>query len=101
MKVLNYARTKCIPPNAVYIGRAMPNIPASKFQNPYKMFKEEQRDYVVKEFRKHLWRQINAGEITKEDLLELDGKDLVCWCAPYACHGDVLLKAVEWAKSSE
>jgi hypothetical protein len=24
-------------------------------------------------------------------LRELRGKDLVCWCAPDACHGDVLL----------
>jgi hypothetical protein len=23
---------------------------------------------------------------------ELRGLDLVCWCAPKACHGDVLLK---------
>ena len=22
---------------------------------------------------------------------ELRGRDLVCWCAPEACHGDVLL----------
>lgn len=98
-KVLNYARIRAIPANAVYIGRAMKGIEASKFQNPYKMFKEEQRDYVCEEYRKHLWRQIKAGEITKADLLELDGKDLVCWCAPKACHGDTLLKAIEWAKS--
>ena len=25
-------------------------------------------------------------------LPELRGKDLVCWCAPEACHGDVLLE---------
>ncbi|WP_245303774.1 DUF4326 domain-containing protein [Pseudorhodoplanes sinuspersici] len=25
-------------------------------------------------------------------LHELEGKDLVCWCSPEACHGDVLLK---------
>mgnify|MGYP001566276022 CR=1 FL=1 len=22
---------------------------------------------------------------------ELQGKDLVCWCAPLPCHGDILL----------
>jgi hypothetical protein len=22
---------------------------------------------------------------------ELRGRDLVCWCAPLACHGDVLV----------
>ena len=25
-------------------------------------------------------------------LPELRGKDLVCWCAPLACHGDVILR---------
>jgi Domain of unknown function (DUF4326) len=25
-------------------------------------------------------------------LPELRGKDLVCWCAPLACHSDVLLR---------
>jgi Domain of unknown function (DUF4326) len=25
-------------------------------------------------------------------LPELRGRDLVCWCAPEACHGDVLLE---------
>jgi hypothetical protein len=23
---------------------------------------------------------------------ELAGRDLVCWCAPLPCHGDVLLR---------
>jgi hypothetical protein len=25
-------------------------------------------------------------------LPELRGRDLVCWCAPLPCHGDVLLE---------
>jgi hypothetical protein len=30
------------------------------------------------------------------DFLEpLRGKDLACWCAPQACHGDVILKWLE------
>lgn len=98
-KVLNYAKVRRIPANAVYIGRSMPGVPGNeKFHNPYKMFKEEQREYVCEEYRKHLWRQIKTGEVTVNDLLELDGKDLVCWCAPLKCHGDTLLKAIEWAK---
>lgn len=24
------------------------------------------------------------------DLHELREKDLICWCVPFACHGDVL-----------
>lgn len=42
------------------------------------------------------------GEITIQDLLDLDGKDLVCFCKQpnkeVACHCDVILAAIEWAK---
>lgn len=98
-KVLNFARIKRVPEGAVYIGRAMPNIPASKFQNPFKMYNEIQRDEVCEKYAQHLWNQIKSGEVSIADLLELDGKDLVCWCAPARCHGHTLLKAIEWAKS--
>lgn len=98
-RVLNYSKTKGVHSNAVYIGRSMKDIKGNeKFHNPYRMFKEEQRDYVCEEYRKHLWKQIKAGEITIQDLLDLDGKDLVCWCAPARCHGDTIMQAIEWAK---
>lgn len=29
------------------------------------------------------------------DLHELKGKTLGCWCAPLACHGDVLAELAE------
>ena len=98
-RVLNFRKTKGVHSNAVYIGRSMQGIAGNeKFHNPYKMFKEEQRDYVCEQYRKHLWNQIRTGEVTVADLLALDGKDLVCWCAPARCHGDTIMKAIEWAK---
>jgi hypothetical protein len=27
-----------------------------------------------------------------KDVHELAGRDLVCWCAPLPCHGDVLIR---------
>jgi hypothetical protein len=37
-----------------------------------------------------------AWIVTQPELMaalpQLRGKDLVCWCAPAACHGDVLLE---------
>ena len=42
--------------------------------------------------------RLELGEVTVADLLALDGKDLVCWCAPARCHGDTIMKAIEWAK---
>ena len=62
------------------------------------MVNESQRDTVCDKYRQLLWNQIQRGEVTIADLLELDGKDLVCWCAPKRCHGHTILKAIEWAK---
>lgn len=79
-------------PYNVYIGRG------SKWGNPFKLTSEDQRDKVISDYRKYLWKQVKSGEITKQDLLELDGKVLGCFCKPKKCHGDVIVKAIEWAK---
>jgi hypothetical protein len=46
------------------------------------------RHEVVAKYRAYLLA--NPGLMAS--LAELAGKDLVCWCAPDACHGDVLLE---------
>jgi hypothetical protein len=52
--------------------------------------KDGTREVVVEAYRLDLIRRIRAGEVSLEELAELDGKDLVCFCAPQACHGDIL-----------
>lgn len=102
MQVLNfYHLGKKIPDSAVYIGREMPNfsLKGSKFANPFKLSEDETRETTIERYRKWLWEQIKLGNISIDDLLSLDGKDLVCYCSPKPCHGDVLVNAVEWAKS--
>ncbi len=105
MQVLNFYKLgKIIPEGAVYIGRAMPHLglKASKFANPFKLQEGESRGDTIQRYRKWLWQQIRYGKITLEDLLELEGKDLVCFCKQegkeVACHGDVLLSAISWAR---
>ena len=102
MKVLNfYHLGKVIPEGAVYIGRAMPHmgLKAAKFVNPFKLKDDEPRGSTIQRYKEWLWEQIRCGKITLEDLLELEGKDLVCFCAPQPCHGDVLVAAVAWART--
>lgn len=77
----------------VYIGRPGP------WGNPFEMQSEEDREKVISQYKDWLWGQIKEGKIKKEDLASLNGKTLGCWCAPRACHGDVLLDAAEWASS--
>jgi hypothetical protein len=66
----------------VYIGR--PGI----WGNPFVMGKDGSRDDVVAKYR--AWVQTQPDLLAK--LSELRGKTLGCWCAPQACHGDVLLE---------
>ena len=76
----------------VYIGRG------SIWGNPYKIGTDGSREEVIQKYRKYLWNRIKAGKISKEDILTLKGKVLGCYCKPLACHGDVLVAAIEWAK---
>ncbi len=104
MAVLNFYHIgKVIPEGAVYIGRgnAKLGLIQSKFANPFPAKDKDDRDRVVELYRKWLWKQIKENVITKEDLMELRGKDLVCYCSPKSCHGDILMKAVEWICKEE
>lgn len=66
----------------VYIGRP------SKWGNPFPLKKEADRAAVLERYE--------AWILTRPELLadlhELRGKVLGCWCAPRACHGDVLMR---------
>lgn len=80
-------------PSAVYVGRAAPRLglPASPFANPYKIGPDGGRTDVIQKFRSWI--------LGRPDLLlrlhELRGRPLACWCAPEACHADVLAALVD------
>lgn len=104
MKVLNFYKIgKTVSEGQVYIGRTMPHLglKQSIFANPFKISGDIDRDYVISQYRTWLHSQIISGGITKQDFLDLEGKDLVCFCKQenkeVACHGDVVLSAYNWA----
>lgn len=72
--------------NAVYIGRP------SDFGNPFKAGLNGTQKQVVKMFRE--WLK-NRPALQKKALQELKGRDLLCFCKPKPCHGDVLLELLE------
>jgi hypothetical protein len=78
-KTLN-RKTSGVPQGAVYIGRP------SKWGNPFVIGKDGTRSEVIARYRAYL---LGNAELMAA-LSELRGKDLVCWCTPCACHGDVL-----------
>lgn len=89
-QVLN-KRHKNSSTNSIYIGRP------SKWGNPFThmpdgktiaKYRVGSRDEAVEAYRAWIMQQ----PALLADLDELAGKDLVCWCKPASCHGDVLLE---------
>jgi len=75
-------------PRYVYIGRqnAHYGVSASKWANPFVIGRDGDRAAVIEKYRERL----HASSALLAAVPELAGKRLVCWCAPEACHGDVL-----------
>ena len=81
-KVFN-KKTDKVPENAVYIGR--PSI----FGNPFVVGVDGSRAEVIEKYRRLL--ALNTS-LREQVIKQLKGKDLVCWCSPKPCHGDVLIE---------
>jgi len=80
-KVLNARKvSKRSSATQLYIGRP------SKWGNPFVIGRDGSRAEVIAKYR--AW--IVAQPALMNALDELRGRDLICWCAPLACHGDVL-----------
>jgi len=79
------------PADAVYIGRP------SKWGNPFVIGKDGNREEVIAKFEEWILGQPQL----LAQLNELKGKDLVCWCAPEACHGDVLARLANNNKEND
>lgn len=59
--------------------------------NPFQIGPDGTREEVIVKFEtyylQNAYLQAHIGE--------LKGKTLACWCAPLACHGDILAKYAE------
>lgn len=90
-------------PNNVYIGRAgvvfieNQRFPkhASIFANPFKIGKDGTRTDVIEKYKTYIVEKLKKNKSLVQELAKLKGKNLGCWCAPYQCHGDVLLELIE------
>ena len=81
-----------VPKGAVDVGRP------SKFGSPLTIGRDGSREEVIQKFEAWLFvADENSSPpmlITIDDLHSLRGKDLVCWCAPEACHAQILMKYI-------
>ena len=62
----------------------------SKWGNPFKTKKtnKNSRRRCLERYEDHIRRNPDLFNA----LMELEGKELGCWCKPFPCHGDVLIK---------
>ena len=73
-------------PYDIYIGRP------SRWGNPFSIGPDGTRKEVIDKYRQFILTHPQL----MEDLHELRGKTLGCFCKPLPCHGDVLVELIEW-----
>jgi len=76
--------------NVIYVGRAMHRggwrLPASPLANPFHIGRDGTRDEVIAMYREYLLGQPDLLAL----LPSVRGQRLGCWCAPEACHAEVI-----------
>jgi hypothetical protein len=84
----------------IYIGRENKklNLKASKWNNPYSV-KEYGRENALRLFREYVTN--GSGKHLLNELHELKGQTLGCYCKPLPCHGDILKELVQYTTSTE
>lgn len=74
-----------MPPNTVYVGRG------SKWGNPFKV-EQYGRDGAVDMFIQYIGHPNSPLCFEPEEIEQLRGRNLACWCKESeACHADFLL----------
>jgi uncharacterized protein DUF4326 len=86
-------RDPACPTDAVYVGRP------TKWGNPYSHLPSHDPNVILVPTRADAIRlyqdwflTTDAGKRLLDQLEQLRGKHLVCWCAPKDCHADFLLE---------
>ncbi|RPA82174.1 hypothetical protein BJ508DRAFT_414241 [Ascobolus immersus RN42] len=100
IRVVSKRRTGTQPhphETVIYIGRPSP------LGNPFPLHQEAQRAEVVEKYDAYLKKAYGENAALREELHRIAGKvkagesvAVQCWCSPLKCHGDVVVKAVEW-----
>lgn len=77
-------------PGDIYIGRPSP------WGNPFRIGRNGTREHAITAFRFWaLYSQEPRARWIRAHVHELKGKNLICFCAPLPCHGDILAHIAE------
>jgi len=92
IKVVNKRKLK---DSGIYIGRP------SVYGNPFEIGKDGTREEVIEKYKEWMVKELKSNSAFYDNmkfLVELSEKqdlNLICWCAPLACHGDIIKFWVE------
>jgi len=67
----------------------------SPFCNIYKVDENNDLEKVLIMYEKYIRNRLKNEPELVEQLKNLKGKNLYCWCAPEKCHGDILVKLID------
>ena len=109
--VINGKRDGFIGQDKIYIGRANKfyGLQESPLHNPFKLSSEKERFESCKMFDKYLYDKVklwmNEGILDETTIAlrnicfkVLEGVNVIltCWCSPLQCHGDGIIRCVNW-----
>ena len=84
-------------PGQAYVGLPSP------LGNPFQLCRDGSRAQVIASYRRWLWAQLQEpGSAQRQELERLLAQaqagplELLCWCAPLACHAEVIRSALSW-----
>lgn len=102
INVLNKYKLNGNEENIIYIGR--PSVlgnPFSHLKGTKAQCKVQSRDEAVDKYEDWLRSKLNNDKNLTKEMLKLykiakcGDLNLVCWCSPKRCHGDVIKKIIE------
>ena len=72
------------------MSHCVPGALGSKWGNPFKLKKANKNSLkqCLKRYEDHIRRNPDLFNA----VMELEGKEIGCWCKPFPCHGDILIK---------
>lgn len=107
IRVTNGYKDGFIGENKLYIGRYNDKLKlkSSPLSNPYWVSEARKREEAIALYKRLIWQSIKRArdegiidgimqELTR--IAELDNVELVCYCKPLPCHGDVIINAINW-----
>lgn len=102
IKVIKMNSGTVLDQRTVYIGRGNARIVQSPLANPFRLTATCSREQAIASYDEWLLQQLAArsSSVVNEmnrlyELARTGGLTLACYCAPLACHGDVIKRLLD------